>query len=83
MDKTPAYGAGDSGLESQYGLFTFGEERGQVVRLNIVTDIQLTRGKESQGGLEPQTPDPKSDTLSIASLGHADRNQKTSDFIQE
>ena len=28
MDKAPAYGAGDSGFESQYGLFTF-EERGR------------------------------------------------------
>jgi hypothetical protein len=34
MDKAPAYGAGDSGFESQYGLYFFDSKRGVMRESN-------------------------------------------------
>ena len=44
MDKAPAYGAGDSGFESQYGLMFFGGEkkRGDA-RIELATSCTLSK----------------------------------------
>ena len=70
MDKAPAYGAGDSGFESRYGLFFFqgckkiqatGFEPVPLSRLApkasaLTTRPSLRSKKLPQAGLEPATP---------------------------
>ena len=42
MDKAPAYGAGDSGFESQYGLFFFLQKGGDA-RIELATSCTRSR----------------------------------------
>ena len=64
MDKAPAYGAGDSGFESQYGLVFFLKNVRGDARIELATSctnhttrpITLNHAKEEgRAGVEPAT----------------------------
>ena len=55
MDKAPAYGAGDSGFESQYGLYFLDAKRGVMRESN-------SRPPAPEAGIIPLDQSPTSQT---------------------